>query len=1117
MIINLFCRDGLRGLPVIAALVSLLTTPMIHAAVSPRLLRQPDVSASQVAFVYAGDIWVVAKAGGMAQRLSSPAGEESVPKFSPDGGKLAFTGNYDGNQDIYVVDAAGGAPTRVTHHPGSDRVVDWYPDGQSILMASRMESGSPRFSQLFKVPAQGGLPEKLPIAFAATAALSSDGEWVAVTLMPRQETWKRYRGGTAPDIWLFNLRTLESRNITDDPATDESPMWHGRTIYFLSDRGSVPRFNLWAISLDDRKIRQVTHFTDVDVHSPSIGPEEIVFEAGGQLHLLSLASGQHKPLEIQLVTDLATVKPQDKSVGTQARNPAISPAGKRVLFEARGEIFSVPAEHGPVFNLTQSSGVAERFPAWSPDGKRFAYWTDRTGEYELAIRSNAVSSSETILTSLGPGYRYRLFWSPDSRKLAFADHQLKIWIVDTEDKSQIEVHQLQWIYHGGLQAYRVMWSPDSRWLTYSAMVDNGNEAVFLFDTKNRAKHQVTSGFYSDRSPVFDPEGKYLYCLSDREMKPVYGRIDPDMWTYPNATRIAAYALRADVPSPLAARDDNDEDAKKEEKKDSKESKDEVGKTDEGAKEGKESKDPGDAKDTKEGKSKAPAPIEIELDGLEHRFVLLPPPAGNYSDLQTVAGKVVYLRRADAGSSETKGRVKYYDLKERKEETVLEDANACYLTADGKKLLISRDQQWAILEVKKDQKFEKALKLDRLEMTVDPKAEWRQIFADVWRFNRDFFYDPGLHGLDWPALRQRYGSLIDEAVTRWDVNYVIGELIGELNASHTYRGGGDLETPRNRSVGLLGVDWSIENGAYRIRAILRGAPWDHEARSPLDEPGLKVKAGDYILAVNREPLPTSRDPWSAFEGLEKRTVSLSVNDKPTPEGAREILVETLSYGQETTLRQLAWVEANRRRVEQGSSGRIGYIYMPDTSNDGQNNLMRQFKAQFHLPGLIIDERFNAGGQLADRFLELLNRPAYANLAWRYGPDRQWPAVAHFGPQAMLINGWAGSGGDALPWFFRTAKRGPLIGMRTWGGLIGPAMGHDLIDGGRVVVPPGRLFGPDGEWFAEGHGVDPDIAVPEDLTALARGEDVQLERAIREVEEQIKKNPPTRAPRPNYQKR
>jgi tricorn protease len=921
-------------------------------------------------------------------------------------------------------------------------------------------------------------------------------------------------------VWLFNLKTLESRNVTDDPASDDTPMWHGRTLYFLSDRGPAAHFNLWSYSLDNKSFRQVTHFADTDIHAASAGPADLVFEAGGQLHLLNFETGEYRPVNIEIVTDLATLKPSIKNVGKLVRNVSPSPTGKRVAVEARGELFSVPAEHGPIFDLTQTSGIAERHPAWSPDGKQIAYWTDRSGEAELAVRPAETRGEETILTSFGPGLRYELFWSPDSKRIAFIDNEMTIWICAPADKSKVKVDDLQWLMHRSLDATRLDWSPDSRWLAYSRTLDNDNAAIWLFDTKSSEKHQVTSGFYSDRAAVFDPDGKYLYLLTDREMTPIFGALDEDMWVYANPTRIAAVALRNDVPSPLAARNDTEADEDKKDKKDDAKTDDaDKSSSDAKKKDGDSGKDDGDktADKTKE-KKKEPSPVNIDLDNFERRLVVLPPEAGNYGDLHVISGKVLYLRQPDSGSSQKKSRLAYFDLKERKEETILDDVDSLTITADRKKLLVSRKEQYAMLEPKKDQKFEKPLPFDKLEMQIDPRAEWKQIFSEAWRLNRDFFYDPNIHGLDWSALRMQYGRLLDDAVTRWDVNFIIGELIGELNASHTRGGGGDTEPPRSHAVGMLGIDWSLENGAYRIETIIRGAPWDHQVRSPLDEPGLKVKQGDYILAVNRRALDVRQDPWTAFEGLEKQTVALSVNEKPSFDGAHEILVETLSNGDESALRELAWMEANRRRVEQASNGRIGYIYMPDTSMAGQNNLMRQFKAQWQLPGLVIDERFNSGGRLADRFLELLDRRSYAYLAWRHGKDQQLPPVAHFGPQVMLINGWSGSGGDAFPWYFRTAKRGPLIGTRTWGGLIGPAMGHELVDGGMVIVPPCRLYGSDGKWFAEGRGVEPDIEVVEDPSAMARGVDVQLERAIQEVEKRLLDGSAPRVPsRPAYERR
>jgi tricorn protease len=1071
-----------------------LSAGTLRGQVDARMLRQPDVSATHITFVYAGDIWVVPKSGGIAQRLSSPRGEESFPRFSPDGSTIAFSGNYDGNIDIYTVPTLGGEPERITHHPMGDRMVDWYPNGASILFASSMESGRQRFSQLYRVPRDGGLPEKLPVPYGEFGAISPDGKWLAY--MPKSRdfrTWKRYRGGWAPEIWLFNLEDYSSRNITTNDANDAHPMWHGRTLYFLSDRGPNQRYNIWAYELDSDTFRQVTRFTDFDIHFPAIGPSDIVFEAGGRLYLLDLDSEEYRELSVEVVTDLATLKPRRENVAKLTTNGWISPTGKRAVVEARGEIFTLPAEHGPVVNLTASSGVAERYPTWSPDGKYIAYWSDRSGEYELTIRPANGSGKEQRLTSLGAGFRYRPYWSPDSKKIAFIDQAKTIYIYDLDKRRTTEVDRDLWMTHGGLNSFRVSWSPDSRWMAYSRGLDNRSGAVFIYDTEAGRSHQVTSGYYSSSMPTFDPDGKYLYFLSNRTFSPSYSDVD-NTWIYPNTTNIVAVALRADVPSPLAPRNDEETVNGKE-------------------KNGDQNKEKKKEDDGENGEK--PQKVEIELDKFEHRLVVLPPQAGNYTELQAVSGKVLYRRLPNTGSADEASPVMYYDLKEREEKTVLKDADGFLISADGKKMLVVKDRKLAILDVKPNQKIEKPLRTSEMEVTVDPRAEWRQLFADAWRFERDYFYDPNMHGVDWDAMREQYGRLLDDAVTRWDVNFVIGELIAELNASHAYRGGGDIERGERRGVGLLGVDWSLENGAYRIKKIIDGAPWDSEVRSPLAEPGVNVKEGDYILAVSGVPLDTSKDPWASFQGLAGKTVALSVNDKPTMDGAREVLVKTLNS--ETRLRHLAWIEANRKRVEEATNGRVGYIYVPNTGINGQTELVRQFGAQFQKDGLIIDERFNSGGQIPDRFIELLNRPPLSFWAVRDGKDWQWPPVANFGPKVMLINGWSGSGGDLFPYYFKKAGLGPLVGMRTWGGLIGISGAPSLIDGGVVTVPTFRMYSTEGEWFQEGHGVDPDIEVIDDPTELAKGRDPQLERAIEEVMRMLRDQPLAIPSRPPYEDR
>jgi tricorn protease len=1111
-----FPKEGLITMRFKLTLVVLflcITAATASAEVDARMLRYPDVSETHIAFVYAGDIWLVEKGGGTAHRLSSPPGEELFPRFSPDGTRLAYSANYDGNTDIYVIPAMGGSPTRVTYHPGTDVISEWTADGTHLMFSSRRASGVRSLSQFYLVSADGGFPETLPVPYGDVGALSASGRTIAYTTRDRGfRTWKRFRGGTAPDIWLFDLESLEARNLTDDAANDSRPMWHGDRLYFLSDRGPALRSNIWALDPVTGEMRQVTHFTDFDITFPAIGPSDIVFQAGGRLYLLGLDDEQYAEVEVDIVTDLASLRPRHINATDLIQGADISPSGKRVVIEARGEIFTVPAKHGVVNNLSRHSGSAERFPAWSPDGKQIAYWSDAGGEYELTLIPSGGGEAKT-LTNLGPGFRYQLFWSPDSTKIAFIDHTQTIQVYDLETSTFTEVDKGLWRLHPELLEFGLSWSSDSRWITYSRGLETHNNAVFLFDTEGGARHQVTSGYYHDFAPVFDPDGKYLYYFSNRTLEPIYSDID-DTWVYPNTTNIVAVPLRADVASPLAPRNDVEE-VKEEEADDEAEDADEKKK---GKKKGKKAEDEGEnGKDEKK-----PEPVKIDLEGFEQRVVVLPLEAGKWGGLAAVSGKVIFQRAPRSGASDEQYPIGFWDLEEREEETILDDATVFVIAADGKKMLVRSRDTFAIVDIQPGQKIggkgneNNTLDTSKLEMTLDPRAEWRQLFNDVWRTYRDYFYDPNMHGLDWNALREHYGSLLDDAITRWDVNFIIGELIGEVNSSHTYVGGGDIEQAPRRPVGLLGIDWALDSGAYRVARILGGAPWDGgEHRSPLAEPGVAVAEGDYILAVNGVTIDTARDPFAAFEGLGDQTVALTVNDGPTMEGAREVLVETMTS--EFQLRNREWIEHNRQRVLEASDGRIGYIYVPDTSVPGQTALVRQLSSQIRLPGLIIDERFNAGGQLPDRFIEKVNRQMVVRIFFRHGGTITHPTVSHYGAKAMLINGWAGSGGDAFPFFFKEMQVGPLVGERTWGGLIGPAVGHRLIDGGRFTAPPGRLYGVDGVWFAEGHGVDPDIPVIDDPNELAKGIDPQLEAAINAVLEQLAENPPVFADPPEFEVR
>lgn len=1079
------------------------------APFNARLLRYADVSATQIAFVYAGDIWLVPKTGGVAVRLSSPRGEELFPRFSPDGTEIAFSANYDGNTDIYVIPAQGGLPRRITHHGAADRVLNWYPDGQSLLYATMMTSYKDRFNQLYKVSAKGGLPEQLPVPYGEFGAISPDGKILAYTPISVDfRTWKRYRGGMNPDIWFFDLDKQTARNVTKNDANDSLPMWHGDTLYFLSNRDASQRDNLWAYDTRRDRFRQVTFFKEFDVKFPSIGPADIVFECGGQLYLLDLATEKYREVAIQVVTDASTLKPRLENVSSYIHGAAISPSGKRVLFEARGDLFSAPAEHGVVRNLTRTSGVAERTPAWSPDGKLIAYFSDKTGEYELTVRNADNTGEEQTLTRLGPGFRYRPQWSPDSKKILWIDQAMKVWLFDFDTKQPKPIDQQKWRYHGALNGFSVSWSADSRWIAYSGDKDNRNHCLVLYDTKNAQRHEVTSGFYDDDEPVFDPDGKYLFLRTGREFKPIYSELD-NSWIYANTWRLAAVPLRRDVPSPLAPRNDEEPEKKKDEDT-AKRSASEAEKKDAKPEEKK------DEKPAEKKEEKKPKAVEIDLEGFEQRMVLLPTKAGRYADLCAVSGKLIYRWLPRAGADSTASPIEFYDLEKRETKRILDDADDLQLSADRSKLLVRKERTYAIIDPKEAQNLNKKVDTSGFETTLDPVAEWKQIFNDAWRIERDYFYDPNLHGVNWPLMRERYGKLLADCVTRWDVNFVLGELIAELNSSHTYRSGGDTERTLERGVGYLGCDFALENGACRIKRILRAAPWDTEVVSPLLRPGLtNVKEGDYLLAVNGVPLDVTQDPWAAFQGLADKPVFLTINDKPEMKGAREVLVQTLAS--EARLRHLAWINANRLKVEKLSGGRIGYVYVPDTGVNGQTELVRQWRGQVTKDALIIDERFNSGGQIPDRFIEMLGRKLDNYWGVRDGKDWPWPPVAHYGPKAMLINGWSGSGGDCFPYYFKQAGLGPLIGLRTWGGLIGMTGCPGLIDNGSVTVPTFGIYNTKGEWIIEGYGVDPDIEVVDDPARMAKGGDPQLERAVDELLKALKKNPPPQPKKPKYPNR
>ncbi len=1066
------------------------------AQVDARLFRYPAVSSTQISFVYGGDIWIVSKSGGTAIRVTSSTGEESFPRFSPDGKTLAYTATYRGNADIYTIPVTGGVPTRLTWHAMTDRVVDWHPDGNRILFASLRENGVGGVSNLYLLSKYGGLPEKLPLPYGELGSFSPDGERIAyVSRITENYPFKRYRGGFASDVVVFDLKKMTAENITANSATDGKPAWHKNKIYYVSDIDENKRRNIWSYDLATKAKTQLTKFRDVDINHMSAGPDDLVFEAGGKLYLMNLTTTRYEEVKINVVTDFATLLPRPENVGNRIVNADISPDGKRVVVEARGELFSLPAENGPVLNITNSSGAFDQYPAWSPNGQWIAYWSDKSGEYEIWLQETQTGSSRK-LTGFGKGIGWQLFWSPDSKKIAFINYLQEISVLTVATGSIEVIDKTTYQPYNALRGFRLTWSQDNNRIAYSKTIDNLNGAVYLYNIPGKKLHKLTSGYYNDTDPVFDVNGKYIYFKTDRRLQPSYSSID-NTWIYPNTTVIAYASLLPEEKSLLAPRNDEVKVAK------------DSSATEKG-------NPPATKTDTaKKTDTKA---LSVIPENFEARVQVLPLPAGNYGNLSSVEGKLLYARFPNTGTENEQPAVYLYDIEKREEKRVISNTGNYAVSADGKSLLVLQRGSLGIIRPAPEQKIDKPLRTSAMEMTVTPREEWDQLFSDTWRRYRDFFYDPAMQKVDWNDVRKQYGNLMKDAITRWDVLNIQQEMIAELAAGHTYaRNPGDAESGSNRGHGFLGIDWELVNGAYRIKRIVKPAPWDSEVRSPFDASGISVKEGDYILAVNGVSIDTKIDPYAAFEGTAGATIILKVNNKPSTDGAKDVLIETLTTAQERRLRHLEWIEANRKKVDELSNGDIGYMYMPNTGTEGQTELMRQFYAQVNKKGFIIDERFNAGGQLGDRFIEMLNRPNLYNIAWRNATVSNIPGKGNDAPKAMLINGWAGSGGDAFPWAFKTMNMGPIIGERTLGILVGPATGHTLIDGGGITVPDARLYGPDGKWFAEGAGVTPTIEVWDDPAQLVKGNDPQLLRAIEEVKKLIKTNPRIIPPRPPFEDR
>lgn len=1102
------------------------------------MLQFPDIGKDTIVFVYANDLWEVPVSGGQARRLASPPGPEMFPRYSPDNKTIAYVGNYDGNRDLYTIAAEGaGVSQRVTHHPSGEMLCDWMPDGSSLIFYTNGLGGLARQVQLFTVGAKGGLPSKMPVPYGATGAVSADGEWLAYTPHTTDfRTWKRYRGGMATDIWLFNLKNNSAKKITDWEGTDTQPMWHpGRAdrLYYVCDQGPEHRLNVWSYDVSSGERKQVTTFEEFDCKFASIGPGPkgtgtIVLQNGAGLFTLDCNDRTTKRVDVVIPGDRPTLRDQVVNFADFIVASSVSPTGKRIAVEARGDIWTLPAEKGATMNLTHSSNAAERDPIWSPDGKTIAYLSDETGEYELYVRNADGKGEARKLTTSGENgasaamYRFMRAWSPDSKKICYTDKAGGFYVhtlgADGGAGTTDFIGSDRWAEPGP-----VSWAADSRWIALTLGEENTQYSLHLYNVEEKKLTRVTDPMFHAASPAFDRKGEWLYFVSARNFSPTYSDID-GTFIYDHANVLLAVALRKDVKSPYLAKNDSEEDkdAKKDEdKKKDDENKEEGDKDDNGEEkddadksdDADDKKDDAGLKDEKKEEKKVD-PIAIDLEGFETRAIQLPPRAGNFGGLSVGDnGKLFYVRdgEPDRANPRPRGQLTMFDITDDKKEekTVASGIDGYEMSADGKKLLVWKSGDMYVVDAGADQKLEKKAPKDAMTMSVNPREEWKQMFTEAWRLQRDYFYEATLHGVDWNAMKKRYGDMVEDCVTRDDLTFVIAELISELNVGHAYYRIPGFEKEPSVNVGLLGCDYELVNGAYRIKKIHSGGAWDSDARGPLSQPGVDVKVGDYLLAVNGRPIDTSKDPWAAFQGLADKTTIITVSENPTiDDKARDVLAICLSS--EGNLRYRGWIEEKRQYVSEKSGGKIGYAYVPNTGVDGQNDLFRQFYGQRTLPGFIVDERWNGGGQIPNRFIELLSRPRTNYWAKRDGSDWAWPPDSSQAVKAMLANGLAGSGGDMFPWLFKHHKVGPVFGTRTWGGLVGISGNPDLIDGTHMTVPTFGFYNLDGTWGIEGHGVDPDFEVIDDPSKMVDGGDPQLDAAIEWVLAEIQRNPPVMNP-------
>ncbi|MGH8312164.1 MAG: S41 family peptidase [Gammaproteobacteria bacterium] len=1071
------------------------------ARASNTLMRYPTLHGDSVVFEAHGNLWEMNRAGGIAHRLTTDAGFDIMPRFSPDGKWIAFTGQYRGNTDVYVIPAGGGEARRLTFHSdvvpdaplrwGPDNmVVTWTPDSKNIVFLSRRNTFNSWFGQLFTVPLTGGLPTQLPIPKGGMLTYSPDGQSIAYNRIFRNfRTWKRYQGGLAQDVWLYNFKDKKSTRITDYPGADMDPMWYGHLIYFISDRGPEERKNLWVYDLNTKQFRQVTHFKDYDIDWPSLGDTGIAFQDGGDLYVMDLPSEQLHKLDVTVPDDGSRtgLRWVDESKYIQFMdtagdtNLALSPNGKRVLLQARGDIWSLPRAHGPSRDLTDSSNAEEEYPAWSPDGKWIAYATDVNGEDQIAVRPADNSGAQQMLTDFKTGYFYAPNWSPGSDRLAFSDNEHRLWILDVKSRKLTEVAQDKFS-----EMHDFSWSPDGRWLAYSITAPNQMRQIYLYNLAGAKATLISSPMDNDQSPVFDPEGKYLYFVSARHENPTFSESEFNIATL-QMFGVYVTTLQKATPSPFAPRNDEGTLSEQQQSK---------------------------SGEWKPGNRK---PIAIDLDGLMARAVPLPIPPSNISGLAATPGQVFYStvpNQTIAGPLPgMQPELHVYDLAKREDKVLGSGFYGWTLSADGSTILYNTpDNRLFTLDAKPDSK-PAPLDTSHMWAQINPVAEWNEMFNMAWRLDRDFFVNRKMNGVNWPAVHAQYAKLLPLMGSREDLNYLIGEMIGELSNSHTYVGGGDMDYHVHRTpTGLLGVDFGLDesSGRYYLKTIYPGDNTRANYRSPLTEPGVNVKAGDYLLAVNGRELKAPTNPYSLFVDTANQDVWLTVADNSAGANQRQVLVKTIS--DELDIRLKAWIDHNREAVNQLSDGKIGYIYMSDMGAQGMNQFIRQFYPQLTKQGLIIDDRYNGGGFIDQIVLERLRRVLVGMNSNREQIASPIPQQLSYSHKVTLINHYSASDGDIFPYFFKKYGLGPLIGTRTWGGVRGIRGEWPLLDDGYITIPEGTMYGLDSQWVIENHGVDPDIEVDDLPEDVMRGYDAQLHTAVDFLMKKIKEHPLVLPPPP-----